>query len=118
MKFAAKTIFLFIVLCSAAFSAAAQDFLPELVKRIKPSAVAIETFDAKDNTLSRGSGFFVAPDRIITNRHVIERAVRVEVHLMDGKRFPVRGVIAVDGEGDLALLKVDIPPQFAVPLPI
>ena len=86
-----------------------QEFLPELVKRIKPSAVAIETFDAKDNTLARGSGFFIAPDRIITNRHVIERASRVEIHLLDGKKFPVKGVVAVDGEGDLALLQVDVP---------
>src|SRR5688572_13775201 len=85
---------------------AAQDFLPELVRRIKPSAVAIETFDAKGNTLARGSGFFIAADRIITNRHVIERAARVEIHLMDGKKFTVRGVLAVDGEGDLALLQV------------
>ncbi len=82
--------------------ARAQDFLPDLVKRIKPSAVAIETFDARGNTLSRGSGFFVGPDRIITNRHVIERSARVDVHMMDGRKFPVRGVLAVDGEGDLA----------------
>src|SRR5947207_4199282 len=98
--------------------AAAQDFLPELVKRIKPSAVAIQTFDSKDNTISRGSGFFVAPDRIITNRHVIERSSRVEVHLLDGKKFPVRGVLAIDGEGDLALLLVDIPAQLVRRLPI
>ncbi len=106
--------------CFAYFAgtAAAQDFLPELVKRIKPSAVAIETFDAKDNTLARGSGFFVAPDRVITNRHVIERSNRVEIHLMDGKKFTVRGVLAVDGEGDLALLQVDVPQALAVPLPI
>lgn len=103
------------VLCGAAYG---QDFLPELVKRIKPSAVAIETFDANGNTLSRGSGFFIAADRIITNRHVIERAARVEVHLIDGKKFPVRGVLAIDGEGDLALLQVDVPKQLAVPLPI
>ena len=96
----------------------AQDFLPELVKRIKPSAVAIETFDSKDNTLARGSGFFIAPDRVITNRHVIERATRVEVHLLNGKKYPVRGVLAVDGEGDLALLQVDVPRELAVPLPI
>ena len=96
----------------------AQDFLPELVKRIKPSAVAIETFDSKDNTISRGSGFFIAPDRIITNRHVIERSNRVEIHLLDGKKFPVRGVLAVDGEGDLALLQVDVPKALAIPLPI
>jgi tetratricopeptide (TPR) repeat protein len=98
--------------------AVAQDNLPELVKRIKPSSVAIETFDARGNPLSRGSGFFIAPDRIVTNRHVIEKSSRVEVHLMDGKKFVVKGVLAVDGEGDLAMLQVDVPAQFAIPLPI
>src|SRR5262245_33693982 len=97
---------------------AAQDFLPELVKRIKPSSVAVETFDSKGNTVSRGSGFFIAPDRIVTNRHVIERSARVEIHLMDGKKFLVKGVLAVDGEGDLAMLQVDVPRAQAVPLPI
>jgi tetratricopeptide (TPR) repeat protein len=96
----------------------AQDFLPELVKRIKPSAVAIETFDSRGNTLSRGSGFFVGPDRIITNRHVIDKSNRVEIHLMDGKKFVVKGVLAIDGEGDLALLQVDVPRELAVPLPV
>ncbi|MBA2621496.1 MAG: serine protease, partial [Acidobacteria bacterium] len=92
--------------------------MPELVKRIKPSAVAIETFDAKGATLSRGSGFFISSGRIITNRHVIERANRVDVHLMDGKKFTARGVLAIDGEGDLALLQVDVPEGFAAPLQI
>src|SRR6476619_2830499 len=98
--------------------ASAQEFLPELVKRIKPSAVAIETFDAKGNTVSRGSGFFVSADRIVTNRHVIERSNRVEIHLLDGRKFIVKGVLAVDGEGDLAMLQVDVPAAAAVPLPI
>ena len=101
-----------------AMDTAAQDFLPELVRRIKPSAVAIETFDSRGNSVSRGSGFFTANDRVITNRHVIERSSRVEVHLQDGKKFPVKGVIAIDGEGDLAMLQVDIPQQFVKPLPI
>ncbi len=108
----------FLLLLPFATTAAAQDFLPELVRRIKPSAVAIETFDQKGNTLSRGSGFFIAADRIITNRHVIERSSRVEVHLLDGKKFVVRGVLAVDGEGDLALLQVEVPATAAPPLPI
>ncbi|MEO6654464.1 MAG: trypsin-like peptidase domain-containing protein [Pyrinomonadaceae bacterium] len=112
-------LFLFVFFaCLVAQEAPAQDFLPELVKRIKPSAVAIETFDTRGNTISRGSGFFIAVDRVITNRHVIERASRVEIHLLDGKKFPVRGVLAVDGEGDLALLQVDVPRALAVPLPI
>lgn len=110
--------FVFLALfASLAASASAQDFLPELVKRIKPSAVAIETFDGRDATLSRGSGFFIAADRVITNRHVIERAARVEIHLLNGKKYPVKGVIAVDGEGDLALLAVDVPRDAAVPIP-
>jgi tetratricopeptide (TPR) repeat protein len=113
-----QTFFLVLAVSGAAVTAFGQDFLPELVKRIKPSAVAIETFDAKDNTLARGSGFFIASDRIITNRHVIERASRVVIHLVDGKKFLARGVIAIDGEGDLALLKVEIPANLAVPLPI
>lgn len=117
MPVVAKILSLFMVTLVWASSVSAQD-LPELVKRIKPSSVAIETFDAKGNALSRGSGFFVAPDRIVTNRHVIERSTRVEVHLMDGKRFVVKGVLAVDGEGDLAMLQVDIPRAFAIPLPI
>ncbi len=110
----------FTILISLLFvvSAFAQETLPELVKRIKPSAVAIETFDAKDQTLSRGSGFFISKDRVITNRHVIEKSSRVEVHLIDGKKFTVKGVLAVDGEGDLALLQVEIPQAFAIPLPI
>src|SRR6476659_735462 len=113
-----KISLIFVLFSSLAGISAGQEFLPELVKLIKPSAVAIETFDAKDNTIARGSGFFIAPDRIITNRHVIERSTRVEIHLLDGKKFPVRGVLAVDGEGDLALLQVDVPKQFAIPLPI
>lgn len=98
--------------------AVAQDFLPELVKRVKPSAVAIETFDAKGNSVSRGSGFFISESRIITNRHVIERSTRVVIHLIDGKKFVAKGVLAVDGEGDLALLQVEVPRGLGIPLPI
>jgi tetratricopeptide (TPR) repeat protein len=96
----------------------AQDILPDLVRRIKPSAVAIETFDSRGEKLSRGSGFFVEADRIVTNRHVLEGAYRAEVHASSGTVFPVKGVLAVDAEGDVALLKIDppAPPIRALPL--
>ncbi|HEX5604755.1 MAG TPA: tetratricopeptide repeat protein [Pyrinomonadaceae bacterium] len=97
---------------------ASQDLLPELVRRIKPSAVAIETFDSKGEKLSRGSGFFVETDRIVTNRHVLEGAYRAEVHSSTGAVFPVKGVLAVDAEGDIALLKIDAPAQPIRPLPL
>src|ERR1041384_8455141 len=90
----------------------AQDELPELVRRIKPSAVAVETFDARGEKLSRGSGFFIDKDRIVTNRHVIDGAYRAEVHLTSGSNFPVKNVLAVDAEADIALLKVEPPPNL------
>jgi tetratricopeptide (TPR) repeat protein len=96
--------------------ASAQDQLPELVRRIKPSAVAIETFDARGEKLSRGSGFFVDVDRVVTNRHVIDGAYRAEVHSISGNSYPVKSVLAVDAEGDVALLKVEVPPNVARPL--
>lgn len=116
--FSRLLLILLITAFVGSMSAAAQDFLPELVRRIKPSAVAIETFDAKGATISRGSGFFVSVNKIITNRHVIDKSNRVEIHLMDGRKFAARGVLAIDGEGDLALLQVDIPQSSVAPLPI
>lgn len=97
---------------------ASQDLLPELVRRIKPSAVAVETFDSRGEKLSRGSGFFIDVDRIVTNRHVIEGAHRAEVHSSTGAVIPVKGVLAVDAEGDLALLKIDAPTPAIRPLPL
>src|SRR5690349_24286947 len=104
MKFVCLLLFLLIPLPMEA-----QDLLPELVRRIKPSAVAIETYDSRGEKLSRGSGFFVETDRIVTNRHVLEGAYKAEVHSSSGTVFPVKGVLAVDAEGDLALLKIDAP---------
>ena len=94
----------------------AQDQLPELVRRIKPSAVAIETFDARGEKLSRGSGFFIDTDRVVTNRHVIEGAYRAEIHSISGSSYQVKSVLAVDAEGDVALLKVEAPPHLVRPL--
>src|SRR4051812_1796697 len=113
-----KFIWLFLLFAGIVLHVQAQDILPELVRRIKPSAVAIETFDSRGEKLSRGSGFFIDVDRVVTNRHVIENAYRAEVHSYNGSIYPVKGVIAVDAEGDLALLKIDAPANQVRPLPL
>lgn len=113
-----KLAWLLLVLITPIRVEPAQDILPELVRRIKPSAVAIETFDSRGEKLARGSGFFIDNDRIVTNRHVIENAHRAEVHSSTGVVFPVKGVLAVDAEGDIALLKIDVPNPPIRPLPL
>ena len=111
-----KFIYLIFLLAVVRPQGPAQDPLPELVRRIKPSAVAIETYDVRGEKLSRGSGFFVAIDRVVTNRHVIDNAYRAEVHSSNGNIYPVKGVVAIDAEGDIALLKVEAPPGQVRPL--
>ncbi len=89
----------------------AQERLPDLVKRVKPAVVAIATYDADGEPAMTGSGFFLRPGQVVTNLHVIRGAKRCEVKTLDGKGkvFPVAGTLAVDEEGDLALLSVDMP---------
>jgi len=107
---------LFLILIPAVPKTSAQDLLPDLVRRIKPSAVAIETFDARGEQLSRGSGFFIDSNRVVTNRHVIENAYRAEVHSYNGYVYPVKGVVAVDAEGDIAVLRIEAPAGQVRPL--
>jgi Flp pilus assembly protein TadD len=115
MRFICISFLLILSLAPALF---AQEQLPDLVRRIKPSAVAIETFNARNEKLARGSGFFIAANRVVTNRHVIEGAYKAEIHLSNGNTFPVKGVLAIDGEGDIALLQVDVPSSMVTPLSV
>src|SRR6266550_7474021 len=90
-----------------------QETLPELVRRVKPFVVAIATYDSQGEALMTGSGFFVRPGQVVTNLHVIRGAQRCEIKTLDGKGkvFPVSGTLAIDEEGDLALLSVEMPPD-------
>lgn len=102
-------ILLVLIPAKQAFS---QDHLPELVRRVKPAIVAIVTYDANGEALTTGSGFFLRPGQVVTNLHVIRGARRCEVKTLEGKGriYQVAGLLAVDEEGDLALLSVDLPP--------
>jgi len=102
-----------VLLLSAAVHA--QESLPALVKRVKPAVVAISTYDSTGEALMTGSGFFLTPGQVVTNLHVIRGAVRAEIKTLDGKGkiFPVNGTVAIDEEGDLALLSIDMPLERA-----
>jgi len=101
-------IFVFLL---ASIAVRAQESLPELVKRVKPTVVAITTFDSNGESLMTGSGFFVSPGKVVTNLHVVRGADRAEIKLLDGKGkiYPVRRALAVDEDGDLAMLEVEMP---------
>jgi S1-C subfamily serine protease len=75
----------------------------DLASRIERGAALVITSNGI------GSGFFVAPDKLVTNRHVLEGAARV---LVAGKHIGVipAEVVAsggADGFADFAVLRVE-----------
>ena len=95
----------------SASASAADDSLPELVRRVKPSVVSVITYNAAGEVALTGSGFFIRPGQVLTNLHVVEGAHHAEVRTFEGKgkTYKVAGLVDVDEDGDLAVLSVDMP---------
>ncbi len=75
----------------------------DVVRAVMPAVVTIESGN------SRGSGFFVAPGIVVTNRHVIAASASVLLRFSDGGSSSGY-VSATATDADLALVHVDQPP--------
>lgn len=92
--------------------------LPELVEKVEPSVVLIET--DRNRSKGQGSGFIVdaATGLVVTNYHVIEGAIRARVRFHNKLSAEVEGFLAVDPDRDLALLRLKTEAQLPPPLPL
>jgi len=90
--------------------------LAALYERVNPGVVTIIV--ATPNASGSGSGFVYDKEgHILTNYHVVEGAETIEVDFTDGNK--VYGeVIATDLDSDLAVIKVNLPPEELIPLPL
>ncbi len=90
-------------------TAPAQTTLPaeDIAEKALAATVYLEMKDKNGKTLGIGSGFFVKPNLIATNYHVIEGAAKGTAKLV-GKSttYNIEGVTATDKTNDLALLQV------------
>lgn len=93
-----------------------EEILVGIYKRVNPGVVAIQVLT--DTGDAAGSGFvYDTEGHIITNYHVVEGISDLEVDFPSG--FKVRGeVIGEDLDSDLAVIKVDVPPEELHPLPL
>jgi tetratricopeptide (TPR) repeat protein len=113
----------FLLVCAVGISnppiSEGQASLPPIIRNAEPSVVVILTYDKDGKSLGQGSGFFVNPKgHIVTSNHVLRGARRAEVKAADGKIYGISRVLAVDEEGDLILLSVDIPAESVHPIPV
>ena len=79
----------------------------QIAEKALAATVYLEMKNSTGTTLGFGSGFFVKPNQIVTNFHVIEGAAQGTAKLV-GKdtRYQIEGIIATDKDNDLAVLKV------------
>ena len=94
---------------------ALEDTLVDIYESTSPGVVAIRVLTESGRGL--GSGFVIDKEgHIITNFHVIEGFTDMEVDFPSG--FKTRGtVIGSDTDSDLAVIKVEAPPEELTPLP-
>jgi len=93
-----------------------QDQFVNLYQTVNPGVVTIRVLSEEGSGL--GSGFvFDDQGHIITNYHVIQNASEFEIDFPSG--FKTRGtILGTDLDSDIAVLKVEAPPEELVPLPL
>lgn len=93
-----------------------EDALIQLYENVSPGVVSIQVYTQSSSGV--GSGFVVdKAGHIVTNYHVIEDALEIEVHFPSGLK--VYGeVIGVDLDSDIAVIEVDVDPDELFPLTI
>jgi serine protease Do len=84
------------------------------VTRLRRSGLQTAEVDAGEVVTSSGTGFFIHQDGwILTNHHVIEGVLKIQVRTADDRTFGAR-VAGLDPYTDLALLRVDKSGPFPV----
>jgi 2-alkenal reductase len=98
--------------------------LPSLYLNVNPGIATIwayaEAGAPHDEMIptGQGSGFVIDKQgHIVTNQHVVEGAKDIEVDLPTGIKAWAT-LLGTDPDSDLAVLRVDVPDDFLVPLPL
>lgn len=95
--------------------------LSDLYQQVIPGVVNVQVLRlTADSELTAGAGSgFVLDDQghIVTNAHVVRDAQLVDVVLYDDTIVPAE-VVGLDDDSDLAVLKIDVPADQLIPLPL
>ena len=79
----------------------------QVFKKASDAVFTIKTKVLTDSDFGSGSGFFITSDGLaLTNYHVLSFMSSATITTADGKTYPIEGVLAINDDADLALIKV------------
>ena len=67
-----------------------------IYKEVKDSIIVVKNFDSENKIVGLGSGFFVRPNVVATNYHVLENASHVTIKLSSGKETTIKFITGMD----------------------
>lgn len=105
------------VMCGQTTEVVAEE-LADVVQRIAPAIGTVLAYSETEDAFpsGAGSGFFVRPDRIVTNFHVIRGAEKIQFQDAEGELHAIQQVGGTDPEHDLAVLIVGDEARSRFPL--
>jgi tetratricopeptide (TPR) repeat protein len=103
----AKVVFLvFLVLLVGPQIFGQSEEATKILTQTSEGVILLVAYDENKSEIGRGSGFAIANEVIVTNYHFISKAFAVEGMSAKKKNIKVEGILAVDKNFDIALLKV------------
>ena len=81
----------------------------QIIKKVKPSVVGIVTYQGNNSFASSGAGsgiIMTSDGYILTNAHVVEKAVGIKVVLDNGEEYSA-SLIGSDTRTDIAVIKIE-----------
>jgi hypothetical protein len=87
----------------------------EIAEKAAPAVVQIITYDITGERIGQGSGFFVSPQEVVTNEHVVAGAYSAEVLSTEGLYEKVT-VLNTNDAMDLAILRLPAKSNVALQL--
>lgn len=89
-----------------------------LLARIKEATVTVTSYAEDGQKLQEATGFFLAPDQVVTSAISLPFAWRIELHTAHGEKLAVDGVLAADVDKGVAVVSVHRPQSVPPILPL
>jgi tetratricopeptide (TPR) repeat protein len=95
----------FLLLCLQPTLFSQSEEASRVLETYQQSVISFVSFDKEKRQVGQGTGFIIGPELMLTNYSLISQAEKVEGFDFKGKKVKIEGIIGVDKNYNLAILK-------------